>query len=188
MSHGARETEIKLAMTDVKAARALLRSAGFLVSRPRVFESNTVFDTRKLALRKSGCLLRIREAGRKATLTFKGTVRPGPHKSRLEIETEIRGPAALAAIFTNLGYVPVFRYEKYRTEFTIGAAAGVATVDETPIGVFMELEGAPRWIDRTARRMGFGKADYIKASYGRLYLMWCEKRGKRPNHMVFRGS
>jgi len=51
MSHGARETEIKLAMTDVKAARALLRSAGFLVSRPRVFESNTVFDTRKLALR-----------------------------------------------------------------------------------------------------------------------------------------
>jgi adenylate cyclase class 2 len=187
MSHGARETEIKLAVTSAKAARALLRVAGFRVSRPRVFESNTVFDKPDFTLRNSGCLLRIREAGGQATLTYKGVARPGLHKSRLEIETGIAGPPALAAIFTNLGYVPVFRYEKYRTEFRQGPSGGVAMVDETPVGVFMELEGAPRWIDLTARRLGFGKADYITASYGRLYFLWAEERGAHPTHMVFRG-
>jgi adenylate cyclase class 2 len=188
MSHGARETEIKLAVRSARAARALLRGAGFGISRKRVFESNTVFDTPVFTLRSTGRLLRIREAGGTATLTYKGAARPGRHKSRQEMETEVFDPAMLAAIFAQLGYLPVFRYEKYRTEFHEGRGGGVAMLDETPVGVFLELEGAPRWIDRTARRLGFGKADYITASYGRLYFLWSEERGEHPTHMVFRGK
>ena len=45
MSKGTQETEIKLAVKDARSARRLLREAGFVVSRPRVFEANTVFDT-----------------------------------------------------------------------------------------------------------------------------------------------
>ena len=51
MSHGTQETEIKLAVKDARSARRLLRTAGFVVSRPRVFEANTVFDTPELSLR-----------------------------------------------------------------------------------------------------------------------------------------
>jgi hypothetical protein len=35
-------------------------------------------------------------------------------------------------------------------------------LDETPAGVFLELEGPSRWIDRTARRLGFAESDYLR--------------------------
>jgi adenylate cyclase class 2 len=185
MSSGSREVEIKLAMPDTACARKLLRGVGFRVSRRRVFESNTVFDTANFGLRQGGCLLRIREAGGKTTLTYKGAAQPGPHKSREEIEAEISG-GRLTEIFGKLGFLPVFRYEKYRTEFERSSGDGVAMLDETPIGVFLELEGSPRWIDRTARQLGFRTADYITASYGRLFFEWAEKQGEHGGHMVFR--
>ena len=81
------------------------------------------------------------------------------------------------AIVERLGYRRVFRYEKYRTEFHQPRRAGVAMLDETPVGVFLELEGTPHWIDRTARRLGFQESDYITASYGRVYLDWCAANG-----------
>jgi hypothetical protein len=48
------------------------------------------------------------------------------------------------------------------------------TLDETPIGVFVELEGERREIDRAARMLGFARSDYINKSYGELLL---EQRG-----------
>jgi len=61
----------------------------------------------------------------------------------------------------------------------------MATLDETPVGNYVELEGAPAWIDRMARRMGFAERDYITASYARLYLDWCRKNRVKPSNMVF---
>ncbi len=58
-------------------------------------------------------------------------------------------------------------------------------VDETPIGVYLELEGSPTWIDRTVRRLGFAEMDYITTSYARLYLDWCEARCVEPGDMLF---
>ena len=64
MTHSPTETEIKLAMPDVRTAKRLLRAAGFLVSRRRVFESNVVFDTPTLTLRTASTLLRVRQAAK----------------------------------------------------------------------------------------------------------------------------
>jgi adenylate cyclase class 2 len=61
-------------------------------------------------------------------------------------------------------------------------------LDETPVGVYLELEGTPHWIDLTARRLGFQESDYITASYGRVYLDWCAARGCKPGDMTFGGS
>ena len=140
MSHGGPETEIKLALADVKTGRALLRDAGFRVTRRRVFERNDVFDTPECALRKGGALLRVRQAGRAITLTYKGPAAVSRYKSREELETRVPDAASIAAIFERLGFRPIFRYEKYRTEYGHPEGGGVATLDETPIGVFMELE------------------------------------------------
>jgi adenylate cyclase class 2 len=186
MASGARETEIKLPAADSRAARKLLQRAGFRVLRRRVFEANTVFDTPDLRLRASERLLRVREAGGVVTLTCKGPPAAGRHKSREELELEVSAAPAMTAILDRLGFRPVFRYEKYRTEYGRPGSAGVATVDETPVGVFLELEGPPRWIDRTARALGFGEADYITASYGRLYLDWCQRNGVAPGDMLLR--
>src|ERR1035438_5574550 len=93
--------------------------------------------------------------------------------------------STIGAIFERLGYRPVFRYEKYRTEYRLARGAGIATVDETPVGTYVELEGSPAWIDRLAARMGFEESDYITASYARLYLDWCRTQRVKPGNMVF---
>ena len=105
------------ARPDAATARRLLRRAGFRVSRRRVFEANTVFDTPDLSLRASQQLLRVREAGGVVTLTYKGPPAVARHKSREELELEVSAAAPMAAILDRLGFRPVFRYEKYRTEY-----------------------------------------------------------------------
>jgi adenylate cyclase, class 2 len=171
---GDRENEIKLAIGSVAAARRLLRSAGFRVARPRVFESNLVFDTPDHGILHSGALVRLRRVGKRGVLTYKGpSDAEGPHKSRQEVESEVEKPDAVGFVLERLGYQPVFRYDKFRTEFKRPHESGTATLDETPMGVYMELEGSPQWVDRNARRLGFTPADYIKSSYGRL---WAEHR------------
>jgi adenylate cyclase class 2 len=91
----------------------------------------------------------------------------------------------MEAIFNRLGYRPVFTYEKFRTEYRQPGRSGVATVDQTPIGTYIELEGPAIWIDRTARKLGFSADDYILDSYGRLYLRWADRQGIAPSNMVF---
>jgi len=175
-----REVEIKLRLADAAEGRRRLRQAGFRVARRRVLERNVIFDTSGQTLRRRGLLLRLRTAGKQSLVTFKGPAEPGKHKIRKEIESELRGPEAFAEILEGLGYQPSFRYEKYRTEYVehsgtglrpvgAGSGAGRAMLDETPAGTFLELEGPPRWIDRTARRLGFSEADYITASYAELH-------------------
>jgi adenylate cyclase class 2 len=120
-----------------------------------------------------------------AKLTYKGPPEGGKHKSREELELDLSDADAIAAILDRLAYHPVFRYEKFRTEFGQHESSGVATVDETPIGVYLELEGDPSWIDGTARKLGFAETDYITASYARLYLDWCKVQGVAPTNMLF---
>src|SRR6185503_1561247 len=108
MSSGGHETEIKLAVRDARAARRLLRAAGFRVFKPRVFEGNTVFDTSGLELRQSGNLLRLREAGGVVTLTYKGIPQLSRHKTREELELTVSKAKPLAAILERLGFSPAF--------------------------------------------------------------------------------
>lgn len=178
-----REVEIKLAVPDAQTGDRILREAGFRVSRPRVFEANTVFDTADGRLRAAATLLRVREVDGHGLLTYKGPAAPGRHKDREELETAFDTPATMAAILERLGFTPAFRYEKYRTEYTDGT--GTATLDETPIGIWLELEGAPEWIDRTAAALGFAEADYITASYLRLHQEHCTRAGLPQCDMVF---
>jgi adenylate cyclase class 2 len=179
------ETEIKLAVPDVRAARRLLRDAGFRVSRRRVFEANTLFDTPRNALRRSRTLLRLRQAGGAAIVTYKGAPTASRHKSREELETSVADAKEMRSILERLGFRAMWRYEKYRTEYRLERGAGMATLDETPIGVYVELEGSSNWIDRMARVLGFGPPDYIALSYGRLYLEDCQRRKVTPGDMVF---
>jgi adenylate cyclase class 2 len=185
MAHGAHENEIKLKVSDVVSAKRMLYRAGFRVYKRRLFEDNAVFDTPQQALRGSDSLLRLRVAGGQAVVTFKGKQTESKHKSREELETKVADAAMTRRIFERLGFEQRFRYQKYRTEYKQPGKSGVATLDETPIGVYVELEGAPDWIDRTAKRLGFSESDYITLSYGRLYLEFCETRRRKPGDMVW---
>lgn len=163
----------------------MLRRAGFRLSKRRVFEANTLFDTANGELRGTERLLRVREAGKVGVMTYKGAGIDGKYKDREELQVEVSDPKRLSEMLAKLNFVPAFRYEKYRTEFRRAGEKGVATLDETPIGVYLELEGAPAWIDRSARRLGFAESDYNTASYFGLYVDYCRQRGLQPTNMTF---
>jgi adenylate cyclase, class 2 len=181
------EIEIKLRLPeDLGEIRKTLRRLGFHVHKRRAFESNVLFDDTKHRLRKHGKLLRVRRSGKQGLLTMKGPSEQSRFKKRWEMETEFPDGDVLEQILVQIGYHPVFRYEKFRTEYTRGSAAGEVLLDETPIGNFLELEGGPLWIERTAKLLGYSRADYINRSYGYLYLAYCRERRVRPADMIFK--
>jgi adenylate cyclase class 2 len=173
ISPGNREIEIKLRAPSPESASELLLTSGFSIQCERLHETNVLYDTAARQLRETGEMLRLREAGQRSILTFKGAGISGRHKSREELELELSSARTFEQILNRLGFEPTFRYEKYRTEFGREGSPGTVTLDETPIGTFLELEGDPQWIDDTAASLGFREEDYITASYGRLYLEWC---------------
>ncbi len=182
-AHSNSETEIKLRLRGAAHGRKLLKAHGFRLLKPRVRESNTLFDTANGRLKRGGTAMRIRQAGPRATFTYKGVAATGRHKSREELEIEIQDATVFAAILDRLGFEPVFRYEKRRTEYERGG--GLAMLDETPIGTYLELEGSPKWIDRVAAELGFAQQDYITASYASLYREWRKGKPHSPEDMIF---
>ncbi len=184
-SPGQREIEIKLRLRSPKDGLSRLENAGFRLYLPRVLERNVIWDTSNAHLRNTKSLLRIRTAGTRNLITFKGPYLPGAYKSREEIETEVSDASAFGQILTRLGYEPTFRYEKYRTEYVKPGSSGLALLDETPIGAFLELEGEPAWIDYAAAALGFSPADYLTASYAALFFEFRKEHPSLPPHMVF---
>jgi adenylate cyclase class 2 len=183
----------------------------------RVHEENVIFDTPQGGLAKHGQLLRIRIetpeargktkkglAKQRVVLTFKRPIaKPttgdgsqashGLHKVREEIEVEVSEAAKLTEIFEGLGMSGWFRYEKYRTTFQLPASKSWARgllieLDETPIGIFVELEGPATAIDRAADELGYSKRDYVSKNYLVLYMEECRRKGEQPRHMVFPGQ
>ena len=181
------EIEIKLRLpADLSKIRRSLRKLGFRVAETRSHETNVLFDSLKDPLGEQGKLLRIRRAGRHGLLTYKGPSKSVRYKKRHELEVYVSDADVVEEIFKKIGYQPVFRYEKFRTEFVEPSKTdGKVMLDETPVGNFLELEGAPRWIGRTARLLGFSDADYITGSYGYLHMLHCRERGIRAKDMLF---
>lgn len=181
------ETEVKIRISEIGHLPEDLQRRGFKLHTARQFESNTLYDTSDRTLRRGGAILRLREAGDKSVITWKGAAGDGPFKSRMELETSVESLDTMRQILERLGYQQAFRYEKFRTEYVESSdpESGVLTIDETPIGNFLELEGEGDWIDRKAQELGFSRKDYILSSYGALYLEDCERRGVQPTGMVF---
>jgi adenylate cyclase class 2 len=179
-----RETEIKFRVADVRALARQLRGAGFRVLTPRTHEMNTLYDLPGDVLRGRKELLRIRKYGSAWTVAHKSKGKIGRHNSRTELETGVADGRKMDAILRALGYVPSFRYEKLRSEWTDGK--GHVVVDETPIGDFCEIEGAPRWIDATAKKLGVTAADYITKNYAGLFLDWKARTKSRADEMTFK--
>lgn len=178
-----REVEIKFVLDDLRALERKLRALGFRRQTPRTHEMNTLYDLPGAVLRQRGELLRLRKYGDQWTLTHKGRGCAGRHRSRAEVETCVADGPRMAAILAALGFAPNFHYEKHRSEWTDGA--GHVVLDETPIGNYGEIEGPPRWIDRTARALGITAGQYITDSYAQLFSKWQQQTGSRARDMTY---
>lgn len=181
-----REIEIKFRVADLRALARKLRGAGFRVVTRRAHEMNVLYDLPGEVLRGRKELLRIRKYGAEWTITHKAGKKAGRHSSRQELETRLADGKQMDAILRELGYAPSFRYEKFRAEWTDGQ--GHVVVDETPIGNFCEIEGGPRWIDATAKKLGVRAADYITNNYAGLFLDWKIQTKSNAEEMTFKAA
>jgi len=186
------EIELKLPVPDPASFQSRLRVLGFHIETPRTFEHNTLYDTPSRDLRSRTEILRIRQYGDTYTVTHKRLAGPqdtsesSRYKVRIETETTVGDGPTLAAIFEQLGYLPAFTYEKYRTEWSHAAEPSAhVVVDETPIGTYAELEGPPDWIDRTLTALSIDPATCITDSYGKLFLTWKQRTGSPAENLTF---
>lgn len=190
------EIELKFPVSDPTALQSRLPKLGFSLDTPRTFEYNVLYDTIDRDLRARQQILRLRQYGTLCTLTHKrppdaqdpfDTTR---YKVRIETETAVSEGPALASILEQLGYIPVFTYEKYRTEWSNSACQGNEitvhlVLDETPIGTYAELEGPTLWIDQTLANLNIDPATCLTDSYGKLFLDWKASTGNPAENLTF---
>jgi len=188
------EIELKFPVADPEDLQSRLPLLGFHLETPRTFEHNILFDTPARDLRAKRQILRLREYGSIHTLTHKRidealSSDTSRYKIRIETETTVADPHAMAEIFAQLGYQPAFVYEKYRTEYSIYDPETNTTphlvIDETPIGNYAELEGPTGWIDRTLAQLNIDPATCLTDSYGKLFLDWKQSSGSPAEHLTF---
>ena len=185
---GPLEVEVKLAIQDVRKARRNILRMGFLEETPRALEENWVLDFDDQALRRKGQLLRLREYQEQRVVTFKGSaLKSKQYKVRQELETGVGNLKTLFRILEQLGLGARFRYEKYRTSFKLvkpdARGSVVVTLDETPIGNYLEIEGKPEKIDWVASQLGFSPKEYITKSYTELFFS--SRLARTRKNMVF---
>ena len=173
------EIEIKIRIADVGLLRQKLSLLQFEKVRERIFERNLVFDFPDGRLKKDGILLRLRQEGEQTVLTLK---KPGRRSRRYKIREEqnlvVGGFDPMRSILEALGLKEFFTYEKYREIFRKNET--LVTLDQTPIGDFIEIEGAPESIDQAAALFGFQPSDYITDTYFQLF-----RQHQSRGHMVF---
>ena len=178
-----REVKLRFASADDARQRILSPAVGATPLRGRRLQQDALLDTPDSQLYRRRSALRVRSENGKSLLTFKGPVQPSIMKVREEHETVVADGEVLLTILGELGWQVWFRYEKYREEFA--AEDVVMAIDETPIGVFVEIEGSEEHIHRTAAALGMSPTDYVTASYRTLYLEHCGVVGTEPGDMLF---
>ena len=177
------EREVKLRFASPEDARVAIVAAGATPLRSRRLQEDALLDTEDESLRHRRCVLRIRTEAGKSLLTFKGPVLPGSMKVRDEYETVIGDGEVVQRVLEEVGLHVWFRYEKYREEFSHEDV--IVAIDETPVGVFVEIEGCEQGIETAAAALGRSQADFIVDSYRSLFLQLRDSAGLTTSDMVF---
>jgi adenylate cyclase class 2 len=177
------EREVKLAFRDVEEARSAIIAAGAEPLRGRRLQEDCLLDTADDQLFRRRCVLRVRMECGKTLLTFKGPVQESSMKLREELETIVGDGLLLLRVLEQMGFRVWFRYQKYREEFAHEDV--IVALDETPVGVFVEIEGSEQGIHDMALALARTPADYVLDSYRGLFVKHCQRHGLPMTDMLF---
>lgn len=175
------EREVKFAGVDLDQLRSRLLELEAERVGPPSDEDNWLLD-REGELAGQGGVLRVRRDGQGALVTFKGPASyDGNAKVRKELEIRIESAEDALTLFSALGYEIVRRYQKIREEWRLGSE--IICLDHTPIGDFVEFEGAKA--EAVAKRCGFDPATAVRKSYLMLYDDHLAANPEAPRDMIF---
>ena len=180
------EREVKLAFRDAEEARTAILAAGAEPLRARRLQEDCLLDTKDDQLYKRRCVLRVRMESGKTLLTFKGPVQESSMKLREELETIVGDGLLLLRVLEQIGFRVWFRYQKYREEFAHEDV--IVALDETPVGVFVEIEGSETGIHDMATALARKPEDYVLDSYRGLFVKHCQRHGLPVSDMLFEES
>jgi adenylate cyclase, class 2 len=178
------EQEMKLPVARLDEVRSRLGRGGGVRRQPECMEDNWTFDDEHGSIRGRGCLLRLRVCGEQATLTFKGGASfLGGVKSRLEIETVVGDAGAARELLGALGYSVKRHYQKRREQWLLHGIT--IALDTTPMGCFVELEGAPEALPGTALYLQLDPSTALRGSYLELWNSYRSTHPEASPDMVF---
>jgi predicted adenylyl cyclase CyaB len=182
---GGIEIEVKFRIADAGEFSERLRKAGAKLVKTG-FEKNITYD-RNGELKERKELLRLRDYAGEVDITHKRKVKSEHKDFKVREETVVniesfdRGKKLLEM----LGYEKAWIYEKKQKVFVLDGIE--VFLDEMPlIGNFMEIEGEPGEIKRTAAKLGLDMKDALATSYADEYEAFRNKNGLPFGDLVFR--
>jgi len=178
------EIEVKFLLKDYSALMQKISDLQLRCSQERIHEFNLRYDLPDGSLVAKKQVLRLRK-DTQARLTFKG---PGIMEqdvlTRKEIEVVVSDFDATNRLLEALGYQVIMMYEKFRANYLMDKL--VLSVDETPLGLFIELEGeSPAQVRRAADALGLDWDARINLSYSALLNIFNQSTGHTFRDLSF---
>ena len=180
-----REIEVKFAISSVGEILPVILDKGAVLEQETRFEQNLRWDDKHGTLTKTHQVLRLRDNGGIAILTYKAEkLNTEGIADREEIETVVENFGNTRLILERLGYEIVFVYEKYRSIYRLNDTG--LFIDHTPIGDYIEIEGPDAAaIKNSAELLGLNWDDRISQGYRALFKKWKKETGFQGRDMVF---
>ncbi len=170
------ETEKKYLLTAGKYSELIsaLESSG-AESAGEDFEENIIF-TGGILIDKQA-VLRLRRIGEITLLTYKERI-PSQSgiKQQIEHETIVEDFDAALQIFESLGFTRSLVYEKKRRTWRFDDAEAV--LDVLPFGLYMEIEGSVKAIERIEKLLGIEAFEAVHETYPQLTARFGRKNGQ----------
>jgi adenylate cyclase class 2 len=186
------EVEVKFILTEREAFLNQLDAQGARLEEER-FEHNIRFDTPGEGLRRVGKVLRLRrietDASTRHIVTVKAPVKEDQRsanrgiRSRHEAEFTVDDDQAFVQALELLGYAITWRYEKHRRVYTLGEVE--VTLDDTPLGTIVEIEGEEKAIIKAARSLGLNMDEGLALSYAELFERVTDYMHLNVTHMTY---
>ena len=180
-----RELEAKFEITSAENMKQIILDAAAIPEQETRLERNLRWDDADGTLTKTGQVLRLRDNGGTAVLTYKAEHQNDKGiADREEIETVVSDFENTRLILERLGYEIVFIYEKYRSIYRLEDTG--LFLDHTPIGDYLEIEGPDDLaIRRSAERLGLNWEKRISKGYRNLFNTWKKQTGFPGRDMTF---
>lgn len=177
------EIEVKFFVAQPQSMRRKLIQSGRIIQ-PRTFESNARYDDAGESLLRQGALLRLRQ-DEACRLTFKAkhTASSTQYKIYKELEVEVDDYHVMDAILEHIGFRPVQYYEKWRETFLL--AETLVCLDTLPFGYFLEIEGEPENIRKSADQLGLDWRHRILWNYLSIFEAIHKREGLKFRDPTF---